>query len=191
MGNIKSFSERDKDEILKAYKLARVSHQKQKRDEGTPYIIHPLQMASNLIEELGVKDYEVICASLLHDVVEDTSLKLSEIKENFGPRVEKLIRNLTRDKKGETNNNKYDNKYKYFLKVMKMDKEAKQIKACDYLDNVRSWPFIPKNHPSTKKFERWFREAETMYLPLARSVNFDLTDKLNKALINAKRVVSR
>ena len=69
--------------LNKAFKFAIDAHKNQKRDEGVPYIIHPVAVA-DLLQEIGASS-SVIAAGLLHDVVEDTGIELSTIETNFGP----------------------------------------------------------------------------------------------------------
>ena len=171
---------------MEAHRFASEYHSGQVRDEGGPYVIHGLRVACLLIEELNVRNPDVICAAILHDTVEDTTLGLRKIIDKFGDKVGKIVKNLTRKKKGETEENKYQRKYQKFLETMKMDRTTRTIKACDWLDNMMSWPQIPKTHPTRKKFKRWFREAEEMYIPLARTVDQKLIDAMKEALVKVK-----
>lgn len=66
------------DRIEQAYLFAREAHKDQKRLSGEPYLIHPLAVAKQLVD-LGM-DSESVMAGLLHDVVEDTPVELSEIQ---------------------------------------------------------------------------------------------------------------
>ena len=56
--------------LSKAYDFALKAHEKQKRDEGSPYIIHPIAVA-NILTELKL-DSATIATGLLHDTIEDT-----------------------------------------------------------------------------------------------------------------------
>lgn len=182
---LRDFPKSDKKLINEALRLAKRKHGSQKRDEGTLYVIHPIRVACSLIEELGIKEPQIICGALLHDIYEDTDITLEEIKKRFGDRVLEIVRASTRNKTGETEQNKYQRKRQHILKIMKMDKYIRAMKSCDYLDNARSWMFIPKNHPSTKKFPRWFKEGKNLYLPLAKSVSSKIAEKMEKALSRA------
>jgi len=186
---IKHFSSKEQKYILKAYEIARKAHFKQERDEGTPYIIHPLRVASYLIEQLNVRNFEVICAALLHDVLEDSDLKIEEIRSNLSSHIAQIVSDLTRYKReDETLENKYEKKYKKFLETMKKPIEVRMIKACDWLDNMRSWQYIPKDHPAReKKFPRWFKEAETMYIPLAKTVNEKIAIEMKNILTKMRK----
>lgn len=190
LDNINLLSKSDREKVVGAYNLAKKYHSGQKRDEGGPYILHCLRIASYLIEILSMDNVDVICAALLHDAVEDTELELSEVKRRFGKRVSQLVDNLTRKKlPDETELNRYQWKYRSFLETMKKDLNTRSIKACDWLDNITSWPKFPKNHPSCKKFPRWLKEMKTMYIPLAKSVDPKLVKKMNEALSEVKRTL--
>ena len=80
--------------IAKAFKLAYKAHNGQLRASGEPYIIHPIAVA-DLLKEIGASS-SVIAAGLLHDVVEDTGIDLSEIEENFGLEVKVLVEGVTK-----------------------------------------------------------------------------------------------
>ena len=71
----------DLDKIEAAYKFAEKSHGDQRRVSGIPYILHPTSVAC-IVAELGL-DTDSICAALLHDVVEDTPVKLTTKKQTY------------------------------------------------------------------------------------------------------------
>src|SRR5207249_923476 len=84
----------DVEAVRRAYDYAAAAHVDQKRDSGAPYMDHPLQVAQTLADlEL---DTATICASLLHDVVEDTSAELSDLEGRFGPEVARLVDGVTK-----------------------------------------------------------------------------------------------
>jgi len=86
--------EADVEAVRRAYAYAAAAHEGQARDSGSPYIEHPLHVARTLADlEL---DTATICASLLHDVVEDTSVELGEIESRFGPEVARLVDGVTK-----------------------------------------------------------------------------------------------
>jgi (p)ppGpp synthase/HD superfamily hydrolase len=80
-----------------AYEYADDAHQGQRRKGGdSPYIAHPVEVA-RLLHAEGLADDELIAATLLHDVVEDTDHTLDEIRERFGPEVAELVAAMTED----------------------------------------------------------------------------------------------
>jgi GTP pyrophosphokinase len=84
----------DAETMRAAYRMARDSHAGQVRRSGEPYITHPVAV-TQLLAEIEM-DVPVICAGLLHDVVEDTSVSLETIKEKFGPEVALLVDGVTK-----------------------------------------------------------------------------------------------
>lgn len=172
---IKRFAKEDLKRVLEAFEFAKKWHKGQKRDEGVPYIIHPVRVANILMKERNYYDPDVIIAALLHDVVEDSPVKAAEIGQKFGPEVKRLVSGMTRVKTRET-------KYIKFKKTMSSDYRVRMIKCADVLDNVRSWPFSTK----TYKFPRWFKEAREMYLTLAKNTDMYIHDEIKK-LINSKK----
>jgi guanosine-3',5'-bis(diphosphate) 3'-pyrophosphohydrolase len=81
-----------------AYEFAREAHEGQKRKgDGTPYINHPSELA-RLLHAAGHDDEEILAATFLHDVVEDTDTSLDEIEEAFGEGVRQLVDAMTEDK---------------------------------------------------------------------------------------------
>ena len=84
----------DMDMIARAYQVAEKAHGGQRRRSGEPYICHPLCVAQLLVE-LGM-DSESVAGALLHDVVEDTNISLSQISREFGPSVALLVDGVTK-----------------------------------------------------------------------------------------------
>lgn len=81
-----------------AYEFAREAHEGQERKgDGSPYINHPTALAE-LLHAAGHDDEELLAATFLHDVVEDTDTTLDEIEEAFGTGVHDLVEAMTEDK---------------------------------------------------------------------------------------------
>lgn len=108
--------------INEAVAFANNAHKDQVRKFGkTPYILHPLEVAA--IASSMTLDEDVICAAILHDTVEDTDVKIEEIKEKFGQRVADLVMSETEDKSG----NKVDTWKRRKEDSLKVLKEATDI----------------------------------------------------------------
>ena len=88
------------DRVTKAIEFASRAHDGMiRKKDKTPYILHPLEAA--VIVGSMTEDRDVISAALLHDVVEDTSITIEEIEENFGSRVRALVESETEDKRAD------------------------------------------------------------------------------------------
>jgi GTP pyrophosphokinase len=89
-----NFSALDIEQIEKAYRLAEKAHNGQKLASGLPYLSHCTAVAA-ILAELSVPP-ELIIAGLLHDVVEDTDITLSEIRKNFNEEIASLVDGVTK-----------------------------------------------------------------------------------------------
>ena len=70
------------------------AHEGQFRKSGIPYAVHPI-LVSCIVAYYGGGE-SMICASLLHDVVEDTSYDIKWVKNEFGDDVASLVDSLTK-----------------------------------------------------------------------------------------------
>lgn len=61
-----------------------------------PYIVHPLETA--VIVSMMSEDEELVCAALLHDVVEDAGVSEQQLETLFGQRVTAFVMEETEDK---------------------------------------------------------------------------------------------
>lgn len=126
-------------EINRAFDFAYNAHKNIfRKDDVTPYVIHPLDVLRKL-QMWGWNDnIEVAQAALLHDVVEDTPISLETIEENFGKEVANIVNNLTfRDKKENESNQDYQNAKSAHLAEFK-DKPVLSlvIKVADRICNI-------------------------------------------------------
>ncbi|MDD4995670.1 MAG: HD domain-containing protein [Patescibacteria group bacterium] len=172
---IKKFSDSDRKRVIEAFEFAKKMHRGQERDEKIPYIIHPVRAANILMGERGIYDPEMIQAALLHDVVEDTPVKIAEIGMRYGREVKRLVAGVTRVKDRES-------KMQKFRKTMGTDYRTRMVKCADVLDNVRSWPLTPNKY----KLPRWNHEVREMYLTLADSTDEYIANQIRK-LIDSKK----
>lgn len=169
---VNSFPSEEKKLILLALRLAKLAHEGQKRDEGDPYVIHPIRIANTLLYDLDIINCEMISAALLHDVVEDTEISIEEIEKQFGIRIAEFVDALTRDKDKETKKEKFE-------KTLQKSSEIKILKACDWLDNLRS---LPARTDGGERWNRHLREAVEMYIPMAKATGNEwLVKEMKKA----------
>lgn len=81
-------------ELEHAIDVATKAHSGQKRKSGEPYIVHPLSVASTLID-WGM-DIDTVLAGVLHDTVEDTDTTLAFVENTFGSDVAFLVDGVTK-----------------------------------------------------------------------------------------------
>ena len=84
----------DREVIFRAYQYAETAHTGQKRASGEPYVSHCLAVAA-ILADMHVPP-AVVIAGLLHDTVEDTSVTLEDIKNEFGEEIAKLVDGVTK-----------------------------------------------------------------------------------------------
>jgi RelA/SpoT family (p)ppGpp synthetase len=149
--------------LTKAYDFAIKAHEKQKRDEGTPYIIHPIAVA-NILTDLKL-DSATIATGLLHDTIEDTHATYKTIEEEFGKEVADLVDGVTKISEFENqaiSNSKAENFRKLILATSK-DIRVLLVKLADRLHNMRTIKFVIDKDKQIKKS----KETMEIYAPLA------------------------
>ena len=75
--------------LSQAFLFALRVHGGQTRKDGKPYIVHPFSVATELAKSGA--DYDLICAGLLHDTVEDGGVTPEELGQAFGDEVKRLV----------------------------------------------------------------------------------------------------
>ena len=131
--------------ITKAYNYAISNHGDQKRKSGEPYIIHPLQVAYTLANM--EMDDATVCAALLHDVVEDTTITHEDLIQEFGEEIATMVDGVT--KLGKLNyaslkEQQVEDYRKMFL-AMGKDIRVILIKLADRLHNMRTLKYLSRD----------------------------------------------
>ncbi|HVA91407.1 MAG TPA: bifunctional (p)ppGpp synthetase/guanosine-3',5'-bis(diphosphate) 3'-pyrophosphohydrolase [Chloroflexota bacterium] len=168
--------------IEQAYGLAEQAHEGMVRRSGEPYVQHPLA-AAMIVADMHL-DAVTIVSALLHDVVEDTAVRLPEIRERFGPAVAHIVDGVTKfEELGRRQRNWADqqassseeqrkgreravkqqaeNIKKMFL-AMAEDPRVVLVKLADRLHNMRTLGALPE-----QKQQRVALETREIYAPLA------------------------
>ena len=113
------------DIITKAFRFAEKAHRGIKRRSGEPYIMHPLAVAKICCCEIGLGSTS-ICAALLHDVVEDTTITMDELAAQFPEEVIAVLKLLT---------HREDVPYFDYVRSVKSNPIAVKIKLADIAHN--------------------------------------------------------
>lgn len=171
--------------IQRAIVCAQKSHEGQFRQTGEPYIVHPLCVAC-LVAFYG-GDEAMVCAALLHDVVEDTDIDLTSVEVDFGESVAQLVDGLTKidEIQAEELGEKAANQrlavaaltFRKMLIAAVNDPRVLVIKICDRLHNM-----LTLGAMSEEKRQRKAKETLVVYAPIAHrlgisSIKNELEDK--------------
>ncbi len=158
----KTYTGKDYELCMKAYEYAKKAHENQKRASGEDYFIHPCTVVEILID-LGL-DTATIAAAFLHDVIEDTSVSETDIKNNFGEEILTLVQGVTKLEKIQFNSREDEQaeNFKKLFVAMAKDIRVIIIKLADRLHNMRSLNFL-----SVERQQRMARETLDIYAPLA------------------------
>ena len=161
--------------VERAYNFADTCHNGQLRQDGTPYISHPVEVAI-ILAELNM-DADVICSALLHDVVEDCGVSIKDIEAKFNANVASLVdvvsaidfKNYVFDESDifeDVNFVKFSKDEQSFKKLLSIGKKYPLglcIKFADRLHNLRTIGIFEKS----KQLEK-VKETERWILPLAK-----------------------
>lgn len=123
--------------VKEAYELAAEAHKDQKRKSGEPYITHPIAVARIVAEEMELGANPVM-AAFLHDVVEDTSFTIDDIRNRFGDDVAFLVGVVTKQKKDKYEQSKQVDNYRQILASVQYDVRAILVKLADRMHNMRT-----------------------------------------------------
>jgi GTP diphosphokinase / guanosine-3',5'-bis(diphosphate) 3'-diphosphatase len=174
---------RDSDDIARvrrAYEVAQEAHAGQLRDEGSPYIVHPVRVAMSLVDELKIYSPVLICSALLHDVIEDSDVTRADLERMFDEQIAEIVWLLTKLEEVSLR--------EYLARIeAAAETGAPIVKLCDRLDNMRS----VLDTPNLEKKRRYIRTTEELYMPLAARTNAYLHSELRRALDEARSHVSR
>lgn len=153
--------------VQKAFEFANEAHKGVRRRSGEPYILHPIAVAKIVVSNIGL-GYKSIVAALLHDVVEDTTYTVDDLRSLFGDKVATLVDGLTKIKTVLDNEDKAEQKsmqaenFKRILLTLNDDVRVVLIKLADRLHNCRTIEYMPEH-----KRDKILSETMYIFIPLA------------------------
>jgi guanosine-3',5'-bis(diphosphate) 3'-pyrophosphohydrolase len=127
--------------LLRAIEFAARKHSMQRRKgvDASPYINHPIAVAHLLADTGGITDLLTLMAAVLHDTIEDTETTPSELEEQFGQTVRKVVEEMTDDKALD----KVVRKELQVERAPQLSRRAKAIKLADKIANVQDVTACP------------------------------------------------
>jgi len=154
-----------------------------------PYYKHPFQVAE-ILEEYGYSDPVTQCIALLHDVVEDSEMKVREIGEKFGYEIANglyiLSKNTIGSRTKELLNNSMEEEIENFsdeelykMRISFARRKVKRVKIADMIHNTRDL-----NSLDEEGIRKKIKDAEEFYIPLGRKVAPEMVKELEKNIKN-------
>jgi GTP diphosphokinase / guanosine-3',5'-bis(diphosphate) 3'-diphosphatase len=175
----------DRDRVAACFDFVDRAHGPQLRQSGLPFVSHVVEVCRILIGLLEARiETPLVCAALLHDVVEDTSISLDEVDKRFGREVSRLVEGVTKlsglhfdSRRAEQAEN-----FRKMLLSMARDLRVIFIKLADRLHNMRTLEYL-----NPEKVKRIAAETLDIYAPLAHRLGMagikrELEDLSLKAL---------
>ena len=172
----------DLDLLARAYEFSAASHKGQHRASGEPYLSHPLEVASLLVD--FKMDVTTVTAGLLHDVLEDTKATKADLQREFGQEIADLVDGVTKIGKlaFSSREERQAENFRKMLVAMARDLRVLMIKLADRLHNMRTLDYL-----SQDKAKKIAQETLDIYAPLAHrlgmaKVKAELEDLALRAL---------
>lgn len=129
------------EELADAFTFASDEHKNGQRKSGTPYISHPMDVASILLKENA--SYELVIAGLLHDIVEDTDVDIAKILSKYGQQVADYVDAVTEPEElgqpatGNKAQNWKERKEHSIRNLTRANSDIKLLSCADKLANIR------------------------------------------------------
>ena len=166
--------------LERCYRFAQEAHEGQKRKSGEPYFTHCAKTAE-ILAELRM-DTHTICAGLLHDMLEDTSITREELQIRFGSDIAKLIEGVTKigqyrpsvgapttgtpiTVEDRAHRKRQAETYRKLLLATAEDIRVILIKLADRLHNMETLEYL-----TSEKRQRIAKETLEVYAPIARGL---------------------
>jgi GTP pyrophosphokinase len=148
--------------VKKAYDYSMKHHAGQSRASGEPYLVHPLEVALVLTEMK--MDSVAVAAGLLHDSVEDTSVTVADIRQEFGEQVAHIVEGVTKISKIDfvTKEEQQAENLRKMMLAMVDDIRVILIKLADRLHNMRTL-----EHLEPERQQKIAKETLEIYAPIA------------------------
>ncbi len=175
----------DRDRLGACFDFAGQAHGDQRRDSGQPYLTHVVEVCRILLDLLEHRmDTTLACATLLHDVVEDTVVSLADVEKHFGREVASLVEGVTKlsSLHFDSREAAQAENFRKMLLSMSRDLRVIFIKLADRLHNMRTIEFL-----KVERARRIAEETRDIYAPLAHRLGMagikrELEDRSLKVL---------
>ena len=150
------------EQVKKAYFYASNAHLGQFRSSGDPYVSHPIAVAKILAD--FKMDEDCLTAAILHDVIEDSGIPKSYLKNEFNIDVANLVDGVSKLDKISLASKQEEQAENFQKMLLAMSKDIRVIvlKLADRLHNMRTLKFLDE-----EKQRRIAVETLEIYAPIA------------------------
>lgn len=158
-------------EIKDYIEYIKEKHGNQKRKQGTPYYLHPVEV-SNILKEKGFSEkYQIV--GLLHDILEDTDTTYEEIEKLTNHEIAEAVRLVTKEKGYKMNE---------YMARIKQNDLARMVKIADRIHN------LSEAHLASKLFQlKYIKETEEWFIDLAKGTVFEEELKIELEKVKKKK----
>jgi hypothetical protein len=170
-GEVRPDSETDRALLRRAFDAAVAAHDGQLRKDGSPYIVHPVAVATDIWSRYG--DVDLTAAALLHDVPEDCpDFPMAKIYADFGPVVGFLVDSVTKDTEGFEGGPLFSDKIEKLLWGGMKDVRCFLLKIADRDHNLQTIGNLKENKQIRMAFE-----TQAIYQPLREILKVPLSGR--------------
>lgn len=158
-------------EIKDYIEYIKEKHGNQKRKQGTPYYLHPVEV-SNILKEKGFSEkYQIV--GLLHDILEDTDTTYEEIEKIANHEITEAVRLVTKEKGYVMSE---------YMERIKQNDLARIVKIADRIHN------LSEAHLASKLFQiKYIKETEKWFIDLAKGTVFEEDLKIELEKVKKKK----
>lgn len=135
-------SESELGKIEQAFYFSAKAHSRQRRLTGEPFFIHPVAVAKRVAQWRG--DADSVIAALLHDTVEDTSVRLEELRQEFGEKVAFLVDGVTNVMGVDGREERDRQSFAKLKEAVERDARVLLIRLADRSHNLETLFALPK-----------------------------------------------
>ncbi|WP_431913484.1 HD domain-containing protein [Nonomuraea jabiensis] len=150
---------------LAAATLSLAVYEGRVRDQGTPYIEHPLAVVAILRDELHVSHPETLILGLLHDAIEVTPSSEPEITIRLGRFFAEQLRAMTPDHRLEGRSRRATDEAVWRTKMRRLSSNGLLIRFADRIHNLRDL----RHSRDVARNQRFISSLVDFYIPLAQA----------------------
>ena len=158
-----SFLKEEDNQIIRQALDEAISHyQNEQLPSGEPFVLHLLDVARIVVEEIGMATKSVL-ASLLYDLVRRNKMSLNELDKKYGRKVREIVEGLLKifDVKENESNYQPEN-FRNLLLTLSNDIRVILIRLAILLDEMRRMNYMPTDYQVETSMQTF-----ALYAPLA------------------------